>query len=91
MRCIVCGASMHWVGSLTEGGLACTNCVDESIGSHDEHTQMLLDEQILREDGEGGFEAQCCMCHRWTELPVGPDEIDADYEHYCGGSPRCCP
>ncbi len=91
MRCIVCGAGMHWVGSLTEGGLACTSCVDESIGSYAEHTQMLLDEQILREDGEGGFEAQCCMCHRWTELPVGPDEINADYEHYCGGSPRCCP
>lgn len=38
MRCVVCGAALHWVGSLTEGGLACTNCMDESIGSHDEHT-----------------------------------------------------
>lgn len=91
MRCVVCNASLQWVGSLTEGGLACTNCEDDSISARDEHTEMLIDEQIIREDGEGGFEAQCCMCHRWTELPVGPDEIDADYEHYCGGSPRCCP
>jgi hypothetical protein len=33
----------------------------------------------------------CCVCDNLVELPVGIDEIDDDYEHYCGGSPRCCP
>lgn len=93
MNCDSCGSSLQWVGSLSTGSLCCPNCQGSSddVAQYDTHTQMLLDEQVIREDSNDGFEAQCCMCHRWTELPVGPDEIDTDYEHYCGGSPRCCP
>ncbi|MDE1179461.1 hypothetical protein [Paraburkholderia sp.] len=56
----------------------------------DRHVQELLDEDVLR-DVQGGYEAMCCRCGEWRELYCGPEEIDIDYVHYCGGSPRCCP
>ena len=38
------------------------------------------------------YEVQCCMCEKWVELPCDVSEIPQQgYEHYCGGSPRCCP
>jgi hypothetical protein len=40
---------------------------------------------------DGRYMARCCRCGRDDELPVGPDEINLDYQHYCHGSPRCCP
>lgn len=55
------------------------------------HIDALEDAGIINEMKDGTFNARCCCCDEWTELPVGPDEIDLDYEHYCGGSPRCCP
>lgn len=41
----------------------------------------------------GQLQGRCCRCDQWTESPVGIDELEPieDYEHYCGGSPRCCP
>jgi hypothetical protein len=45
----------------------------------------------VRWDG-AEYEALCCMCHEWKPLLCGPEEVEGDdYEHYCGGSPRCCP
>lgn len=57
----------------------------------EQHILDLEDADILRDEQDGTFKARCCRCDEWTELPVGPDEIGLDYEHYCGGSPRCCP
>lgn len=46
----------------------------------------------ITEGPDGVYQAKCCCCDRWDEIPVGIDEIPATgYEHYCGGSPRCCP
>lgn len=42
----------------------------------------------------GQLQCRCCCCDEWTESPVGIDElepIETFNEHYCGGSPRCCP
>lgn len=55
-----------------------------------------LAEQLLpdgiNEVGDGCYEARCCRCGEWTELFCDLSELpDAGYEHYCGGSPRCCP
>lgn len=56
------------------------------------HTQELLEAEIIEEgDGDCKWRCRCCVCGEWTDLMAGPDEIDLDYEHYCGGSPRCCP
>lgn len=43
--------------------------------------------------GDDRYHARCCCCDRWGPLYVGIDEIGPidSYEHYCGGSPRCCP
>lgn len=56
-----------------------------------EYTAALLEDDVIREDGQGGYLALCCKCDRWNELPCDPEEIDIDYKHYCGGSPYCCP
>lgn len=46
----------------------------------------------VREVGDGEYEARCFFCEEWKPLYVGLDEIPmVGYEHYCGGSPRCCP
>lgn len=41
----------------------------------------------------GRLECKCCVCEKWTESPVSIEELEPieSYEHYCGGSPRCCP
>ena len=36
------------------------------------------------------WEAPCRVCQRDTEICCEPEEFVAD-EHYCGGSPACCP
>jgi hypothetical protein len=55
------------------------------------HIEMLEEAGILYVMADGRYMARCCCCDEWKELPVGPEEIDLGYEHYCGGSPRCCP
>lgn len=55
-------------------------------------TEELKEPPIGVTDNEdGSYSVQCCVCNKWDELPVDVDEINDDYEHYCGGSPRCCP
>ncbi len=36
---------------------------------------------------------ECSQCGRWFEWPLDVSEYDPDVpeNHYCGGSPRCCP
>lgn len=55
------------------------------------HIEALEDAGVIDVMSDGRYMARCCVCGRDDELPVGPDEIDIDYEHYCNGSPRCCP
>lgn len=44
------------------------------------------------EGADGEHLAKCSCCGEWTELYVGLEDIPAHgYQHYCGGSPRCCP
>ena len=41
-----------------------------------------------------GATVQCCVCEEWFEADyeVAFDEHgDPLEEHWCGGSPRCCP
>lgn len=46
----------------------------------------------IREAGDGEYEAKCCRCDSWKPLYCGLDEVPWEgYEHYCGGSPMCCP
>lgn len=46
----------------------------------------------VREAGPGNYVARCCRCERDGPLFGGLDEIPlVGYEHYCGGSDRCCP
>lgn len=53
--------------------------------------QPMLPEYI-HEVTDGKYEAKCVCCDRYTELLVGLDEIPQEgYEHYCYGSPSCCP
>lgn len=54
-------------------------------------TEDMLPEGI-REAGPGQYEARCRACEQHRPLFVGLDEIPlVGYEHWCGGSPRCCP
>ena len=48
---------------------------------------MLYDKETLRPSVE------CSQCGRWFEWPLDVAEYDPDVQenHYCGGSPRCCP
>lgn len=40
----------------------------------------------------GEYLARCVRCNEWGPLFCEIDEVPAvGYEHYCGGSPRCCP
>lgn len=46
----------------------------------------------VREADGGEYEARCCCCDEWKPLYCGLDEVPWEgYEHYCGGSPPCCP
>lgn len=46
----------------------------------------------IKMDGKIKYMAICCCCDQVTELPVDLSEIpQTGYQHYCGGSPRCCP
>jgi hypothetical protein len=65
--------------------------VEPPVSDADAHILELEEAGVINVLADGLFEARCRRCGEWTELPVGPDEIDVDYQHYCGGSPRCCP
>lgn len=44
-------------------------------------------------DVNGIYMVDCCVCGKSDEVPVDLCELPTDgyYDHYCGGSPRCCP
>ncbi len=53
-------------------------------------TEDDLPEGITEHDG--AYFAACCVCGEDGPIHVDLREIPAtDYQHYCGGSPRCCP
>ncbi len=57
----------------------------------DPSREVMLPEGIC-ERGPGEYEAVCCCCGEWRELYCDLSEIpEVGYEHYCGGSQRCCP
>jgi hypothetical protein len=55
--------------------------------------EIELPEGVWEEDGK--YMARCCKCHEDCVLDFDLSEIlkwgEAYYDHYCGGSPRCCP
>jgi len=71
-------------------GDALDRAIDSAIEA-DLHMTPDLPEGFRRIDGE--VHAVCCCCEQWKPLPVGLDEIGdpENYQHHCGGSPRCCP
>jgi hypothetical protein len=84
---------MKWVGSMITGSLVCLNCTsldDPTLNDRDKHIENLLENSIIIENNDG-YEARCVCCNQYTELYADPSGIDEDYQHYCGGSPRCCP
>lgn len=48
---------------------------------------MLYDNETLKPS------VRCSQCERVFEWPLDVEEYDPDVRenHYCGGSPRCCP
>jgi len=34
---------------------------------------------------------ECCCCHNYFLADYEFDKDDESLDHYCGGSPRCCP
>ena len=65
--------------------------VEPPVSDVEAHILALEEAGVIQLMPDGPYMVRCCMCGKDDELPVGPDEIDLDYEHYCGGSPRCCP
>ncbi|NYH21423.1 hypothetical protein [Paraburkholderia bryophila] len=55
------------------------------------HIASLEDAGVIDLMNDGSYMVRCCVCGRDDELPCDPGEIDVGYEHYCNGSPRCCP
>ncbi|CAJ0710586.1 hypothetical protein ACPCHQ_11865 [Ralstonia thomasii] len=55
------------------------------------HIELFEEAGVIRGDKSVGYEAKCVKCDQWRELYCNPSEIDETYEHYCGGSPHCCP
>jgi len=59
--------------------------------------QEVAEEEVMLPDGvdemnDGTFTARCCCCGERREILCDISEIPmAGYEHYCGGSPYCCP
>jgi hypothetical protein len=56
-----------------------------------DHISVLEDAGVLDLMNDGRYMVRCCVCGKNDELPVDPSEIDVGYEHYCNGSPWCCP
>lgn len=55
-------------------------------------SEPMLPEGVYEGDAPGDYIARCCVCDRWT--PIFCDLVDIPPEgmdHYCGGSPSCCP
>jgi hypothetical protein len=93
MKCERCASEMKWVGSMITGSLVCPHCscCEGPLSSiRIGHIEFLLEEGVIVERNVG-YEARCVCCDEYTWLYVDPSEIDEDYRHYCGGSPRCCP
>lgn len=100
MNCEHCNNEMKWVGDLMTGSMCCPHCSclevpprgfiaqeveDMGFGSDfHERTGMWLD--------CGSWRAKCSCCDCEFETGYGPEDVKGDDpQHYCGGSPRCCP
>jgi len=55
------------------------------------HADRMEDAGVVWQMADGTFMCQCCVCGKRDDLPCDISEIDESYEHYCGGSPSCCP
>ncbi|WP_445157602.1 hypothetical protein [Halomonas sp. E14] len=52
----------------------------------------VLPEGVVEGAAPGEYEARCRGCDEYMPIVCGLSEIpDEDYEHWCGGSPMCCP
>jgi len=65
----------------------------DALNENDVLADELENTLNLRMMNDGSFQAKCCCCDNWGELFVGIDEAHPfeTFEHYCGGSDRCCP
>lgn len=96
MKC-ECGSDMIWEGDFIFGKLVCRACEAKEAEDvvNEERDNVLEDNGVCIRNGV--WTATCCRCGENTEFYGDPDELAAhfmsggDYEHYCGGSPRCCP
>lgn len=103
MKCS-CGADMIWEGDFIFGKLVCkAKCAGKEGGlvweEYPPDTEAR--DAVLEDNGvyirDGVWTAECCRCEQRTEFYGDPDELAAhflaggDYQHHCGGSPRCCP
>lgn len=65
--------------------------IDTTARPQTEDGEKLLPEGVV-EAGPNRYEAKCCACGEWREIYCDLEEIpEVGYEHYCGGSPHCCP
>ncbi|MDM5134011.1 hypothetical protein OB953_00090 [Aeromonas salmonicida] len=52
--------------------------------------EQLKGEGIIQWQAGKGWIGQCICCEQLTPIYCNPAEFDPN-NHYCGGSPRCCP
>lgn len=46
----------------------------------------------IEKNSNGDYEAECRCCGEWKPIHCDLSDIPREgYEHYCGGSPMCCP
>lgn len=59
--------------------------------AHDKaRIERLEEEGLIQWQPGTGWVAQCVRCEELTPIYCAPAEFSPD-NHYCGGSPRCCP
>lgn len=73
------GERVYWVESL------------DSMAWLPEGIEEELPEGVI-EASDGDYEAECRCCGEWKPIHCDLSDIPREgYEHYCGGSPMCCP
>lgn len=69
-----------------------TSVADFERGDHIAASEEPMLPDGINESGPGEYEAECCCCGEWRPIYCDLSDIpETGYEHYCGGSPRCCP